>query len=142
MTCKEEKETSEFYLRKGRGEKGYRSQCKICHNKNWLEKSKKERTEVNKAAYRYTLRKLYGVSEDQFNTLFEEQRGKCKICETPITNRFLDEYSAKTHLDHCHRTGVVRGILCHMCNSGLGLFNDDPDILRKAADYVEKFRGD
>jgi hypothetical protein len=57
----------------------------------------------------------------------EDQDWKCPICERPLV---------KTHVDHCHDTGVVRGILCPGCNVALGIFQDSPEILIRAADYV------
>lgn len=52
----------------------------------------------------------------------------------------LEGHSSGMNLDHCHETGVVRGLLCHNCNRGLGLLQDNPTYLRQAANYVEKYR--
>jgi hypothetical protein len=62
--------------------------------------------------------------------LMEAQKGFCAICGRE-RNRPLD-------LDHNHKTGEPRGLLCRSCNNGLGLFEDDPKRLRAAADYLEK----
>lgn len=69
-----------------------------------------------------------GVTAEEFDRMLREQRGVCAICNLP---------SAKTlHVDHCHTTGAVRGLLCDLCNRGLGYFHDDPHRLRVAADYL------
>lgn len=82
----------------------------------------------------YMRQYLYGVTAEQFTALLAEQDGKCAICGTA-------EWTGKgPHLDHQHETGLVRGILCHKCNLGLGKFNDDPKMLRAAADYLERAR--
>ena len=55
------------------------------------------------------------------------QTGLCVICpEAP-----------PVHVDHCHKTGRVRGVLCFNCNAGLGLLRDNPDVMNRAADYLE-----
>lgn len=65
--------------------------------------------------------------------MFDEQKGRCAICETEIT-------AYKTaNVDHCHTTGKVRGLLCFLCNSGLGKFKDDKGRLQKAIEYLDKF---
>lgn len=78
----------------------------------------------------------YGISYDRYLVLLERQGGKCAVCRTenpgPKRNYFC--------VDHCHTTGVVRGLLCDNCNLGIGKLRDDPDILRKAADYLERKR--
>lgn len=64
---------------------------------------------------------------DQYARLYTEQSGRCAIClEKPKTLR----------VDHDHATGVLRGLLCHNCNVGLGQFYDAPALLRRAAKYL------
>lgn len=82
----------------------------------------------------YMRRYLYGITEDQFAAQLAAQGGKCAICRT-------DDWPGKgnaPHVDHDHATGRVRGILCGVCNNGLGSFRDDPARLRAAADYLER----
>lgn len=68
----------------------------------------------------------YGLTEDEWNALFDSQRGLCAICEN---NKPL-------RVDHDHNTGAVRGLLCGECNLGLGKFKDDPHLLKRALAYV------
>jgi hypothetical protein len=78
--------------------------------------------------------KRYGIDWEGFDLLWERCLGKCSICDKPLG---LD--SSDTHVDHCHESGSVRGILCRHCNQGLGQFRDDPERIRAAADYLERF---
>lgn len=82
------------------------------------------------------LKNEYGISKDEYDSLKEEQGSKCAICGG---EGFLmkSTHWSKLVVDHCHTTGAVRGLLCHNCNRGLGLFKDSPDALRKAAEYLE-----
>jgi hypothetical protein len=73
----------------------------------------------------------YGLSADEYRAMFEAQAGVCALCAAPPGAKAL-------HVDHCHATGKVRGLLCHMCNLAVGLFKDDPAALRKAAAYLER----
>lgn len=66
--------------------------------------------------------------------MLAEQRNVCAICKLPNVS---DKAFA---VDHCHKTGQVRGLLCSRCNLGLGLFQDDEETLREAARYVERFK--
>lgn len=78
----------------------------------------------------------YGLSREQYRTMYREQGGLCLICKKP-------ERTARNRLlcvDHDHETGHVKGLLCSHCNRGLGLFGDDPRVLRLAADYVARSR--
>jgi Recombination endonuclease VII len=70
----------------------------------------------------------YGLSTQQYEHLIQKQRGLCAICEKLLN---------KPHIDHCHLTGRVRGLLCKDCNNALGLFREDVKIMRSAIDYIE-----
>lgn len=78
------------------------------------------------------LKKKYGLGEAEYNGLLREQGGACAICRSEISGGV-----GVFHVDHCHATKVVRGLLCMRCNHGLGNFKDDPTLLRKAAEYLE-----
>jgi hypothetical protein len=84
----------------------------------------------------------YGLSEADYNALYEAQGGRCAICEDPVANLLDHEGDGRTAtaLDHDHTTGAVRGILCPNCNTGLGGFRDDPERLRAAMAYLETSR--
>lgn len=74
----------------------------------------------------------YGLSVDDFNRLLSAQGGTCAIC--PATKG--SARGEQLHIDHCHDTGVIRGLLCTNCNQGLGKFGDDPDRLMTAVRYL------
>lgn len=82
------------------------------------------------------LMKKYGITEEQFDQMFEDQGRCCAICKAPTAN--AGRYG--WHTDHCHEMDYVRGILCHGCNVGIGNLRHSPYILRAAADYLEHHR--
>jgi hypothetical protein len=96
------------------------------HNKNRI-----YYREHKKNARELALSKLYGITDKDWNKLFLEQDGKCAICGRA-------QGKTRLHTDHSHITGKVRGLLCENCNHGLGNLKDNPDILRKAIEYLEK----
>ncbi|MEI5099645.1 endonuclease VII domain-containing protein [Streptomyces sp. PmtG] len=73
------------------------------------------------------LKRQYGLTEAQRDGMVAEQKGLCVICLK----------APPVHVDHCHETGRVRGVLCFNCNSAIGKLGDDPDALRRAIDYLE-----
>ncbi|WP_437076298.1 endonuclease VII domain-containing protein [Streptomyces sp. enrichment culture] len=73
------------------------------------------------------LKRHYGLSEAERDRLIADQGGVCCICLA----------APAAHVDHCHETGRVRGVLCFSCNAALGQFKDRPDAIRRAAAYVE-----
>ena len=84
-----------------------------------------------RASRKHLLKKKYGLTLEAFDQLVADQRGACAICQQPQEGKPM-------HVDHCHATGVVRGLLCSPCNTALGLLGDDPARMRAAAEYVER----
>ena len=79
------------------------------------------------------LRNAYGISLEEYDNMLESQLGCCAICSmTP------EENGRRLDVDHCHETGKVRGLLCHNCNSMLGLAKDNISILLDAVKYLEE----
>jgi hypothetical protein len=78
------------------------------------------------------LQRDYGITIDQFNELLEYQNGECAICSADITKE-----RRGLNVDHCHTTGIVRGLLCPTCNMGLGQLGDNLASLEKAVAYLK-----
>ena len=78
------------------------------------------------------LKLKYGISLEQYDALLAAQNNSCAICGSDKAN----STGARFHVDHCHTTGKVRGLLCYKCNSVLGYANDDQRILAKAMLYL------
>lgn len=74
----------------------------------------------------------YGITTEEKEKILKDQKGKCAICETPVSDPY------KANIDHSHKTGKVRGILCNNCNTALGLFKEDFKILGEAMLYLQK----
>jgi hypothetical protein len=85
------------------------------------------------------IEKEFGITAEDYKSMLQGQNGVCAICKKPETATRLGTI-IKMPVDHCHKTGKVRGLLCDRCNKGLGQFLDDPDVLRSAAKYLESFK--
>lgn len=83
------------------------------------------------------LKRSYGLSLAEYDELFAAQNGVCAICACPETYKAAKSPHPKAlSVDHDHTTATIRGLLCHRCNVGLGLFNDDILRLRAAIAYL------
>lgn len=82
----------------------------------------------------YNRKYHYGLSSEEFTEILTAQDGKCAICGT---TDWPGRHN-KPHVDHCHETGLVRGVLCTNCNSGLGQFRDRTDLLEAAIAYLRR----
>ena len=118
------------------------SRCKPCasaYSARWrllnpekARRAQKEWRQRSHAAERiegYRIKYRYGLTIEDRDALREKQGDSCAICRHP--------FDAAPHIDHCHATGKIRGLLCDRCNRGIGYFKDDPERLRAAALYVE-----
>lgn len=79
------------------------------------------------------IKRKYNLSIDQYNSMIDAQDSKCSICSYMFGQRKGD-----IHVDHCHTTGKIRGLLCDRCNRGLGYFKDDIQSLANAIKYLTK----
>lgn len=85
------------------------------------------------------LRKHFGITLEQYRQMSTAQNHKCAICdshETAVDAKGAERFMA---VDHCHKTGKIRALLCSACNKALGGFKDDSNLLIKAAKYIKKY---
>ncbi len=119
--------------------------CLTCHEISRKEaanisvrKYRKEYPERHRASLRNSrLKRLYGMTEAELLDRISRQGGACAICGAVLVRRKVAGIKVFACVDHNHITGDVRKILCSSCNGGLGLFGDNPDVLRKAIIYLE-----
>src|SRR5690348_12230747 len=129
--CQEYKPRDEFHQR-GKTKHSYCKDCRKTYQEEWYQKS---RLDPNSSAYPLNRRlkhvnRQYGLTASEYLALYDAQKGKCAICEVSID-------ILNCNVDHDHTTGEVRGLLHKGCNHGLGLFNDDAVLIRKALYYLE-----
>lgn len=79
----------------------------------------------------------YGITKADYLRLWGVQSGRCAICEDLLTHMLNDD-EYKSAIDHCHKTGSVRGLLCTSCNCAIGLMRDVPERLEAAAHYLRR----
>lgn len=127
--CKEEQPIENF-SKNSKGKFGRHSRCKSCCSSQ----SKEIYKRLGKNHY---LQSAYGISESDLYIKFQQQNGRCAICNAPID--LAERHKRSACVDHDHATGQVRSLLCNHCNKGLGLFLDNPELLRNAADYLDKW---
>ena len=91
----------------------------------------------NKGLQDRYFRRTYGIGVEDYETMHNDQKGLCKICQTEGFVMDDKRHKMKLVVDHCHKTGVVRGLLCHNCNRALGLLQDSVSILENAITYLK-----
>jgi len=105
---------------KDRRSEYYKKYNKTEKRKNWIR-------EYNKYS---KMKKNYDLSKETYDKMITEQENKCYICKIQLN---------RANIDHCHKTGKVRAILCTGCNHGLGNFKENTDLLKKAILYIQYF---
>lgn len=131
--CKEYRIEREF--QKDRTTKdGYDYNCKSCNSaeSKALWASEKGKKSQQARSRKYELRRLYGITLQQYEIMFIEQNGSCAICSIK-----QEEVGRNFDVDHDHKTGIVRGLLCVNCNTALGLLKEDKNRAEKMFQYLE-----
>jgi hypothetical protein len=127
--CGIEKPLSEFHKDKARSD-GARSSCKLCYSKFHEEYYAKNIDKVKSKNKKMWLQRKYGLSIKEYELLKNKQDNKCVICQEKLNEGY------DVHVDHSHKTGKIRGILCRWCNTGLGNFKDKTQSLQRAIEYL------
>ncbi len=129
--CNKTKPVSEFH-KCSRNPDGLRYRCKKCVNKidrEYYASTIKRRF----SRFAIWIKKNHGVTGEEYKEMLSRQGGVCAICgKVNITK------SKRLAIDHCHKTGKIRGLLCGRCNMGIGQFDDKASLLIAAAEYIRK----
>lgn len=124
---------------------GKSSACKKCvgaYQREWYknncEKQKKNskdwKSQNPYKNHKNHIRAVYGVSESEYNSMFDAQKGCCAICLT-----HQSDMKRRLAVDHCHTHSHIRGLLCTNCNTALGMLKDNIQALERAVDYLRRF---
>ncbi len=112
--------------------------CKVCRARQAKKRRASGRWNVQATNIRNRLAR-YGLSEEQYNQMLADQANRCAICQQPPPEALASgrrQGLNSLHIDHCHRTGRVRQLLCHHCNKGIGHMKDDVNRLLAAVSYL------
>ena len=112
-----------------------RTQCRTCwnafkriHQKTYYHTERGKRAAKNANLYKY------GLTLEDYEQLEADQNHVCAICRKPRSTKRCP----RLFVDHDHKTGKIRGLLCHHCNAAIGHMMDSPETLRRAAQYLEE----
>lgn len=135
--CLQNKEWSEFSKEKNRPD-GHSWQCKACNSEyrktpeRVAVRRKRDCSEAGKrSSWFRQIKYKYGLNKEQYLTLISKTPN-CEICN--------ELFKGNPHIDHCHTTGKIRGLLCGNCNRAIGMLKEDKKILLSAIQYLDKNR--
>ena len=137
--CKQKKSFRDFVIRQSGNRIGQAvAYCKICNLQKHKKIKERDPSIYRRIEWPSKLKNLYGITVDNYYQMLENQNGGCGICGTKVPSARKRKYVTQEmfFVDHCHLTGKVRGLLCGKCNRGLGCFEDEPEKLEEAANYL------
>ena len=119
--------------------KSKRWRCRACEDsrgaRKWADPNQREKT--RKASLSYRRRLQYGLSDEKWEQMYDQQSGLCPICNKKLKRHFNDD-GKQSAIDHHHKTGLLRGLVCqYPCNYVLGLLHDNSVLFRACANYLE-----
>lgn len=133
IKCNRELAISSFHWRSDSNK--HRNDCKSCRSKaslkQYYDDHDKWKSQRAKASRKYYLKKLYNMSVEDYEKMLEQQNYKCAICGQHETQKRV------LSVDHCHKTGKVRGALCAACNRGIGSLKESKEVLEAAINYLQ-----
>lgn len=116
----------------GYTKRGLCKQCRVLENRRYRETHQDLRDEQR---WKYS---GITISKEEYKSLFNRQGGVCAICQKPESKIWKNKLVIKLAVDHCHKTGKVRGLLCHNCNTRvLKVVEDYPFLIEKAQNYLK-----
>ncbi len=142
--CGQVKALDQYGVRPSGAAKGYCKPCMAEYDAEYA-KTAEGAPKRKRAALKYSgsekrldleLRKRYGISAAEYHAMVKRQGGRCAICRSESV--MVEQVDRRWHVDHCHKTGKVRGLLCNRCNMAIGLLGDDPDRAVRAAKYLRR----
>jgi len=142
--CKKNQTLDSFYKDKKRKD-GLTCHCKAC-NRYYANKVCKSHKKLVSKVWKDNnpdklramwIKQIYNLSWEDYEALLLNQKGVCAICEVPLKlHKGIEHLAEVAHVDHCHTTGNVRGLLCSNCNTAIGLLKDSESLLKKAIKYL------
>lgn len=135
--CNQNKNRDFFTRHNCRGD-GLSQFCKECTSIKYRKLYSENRDKENKRRYQSYLKTKYGITLEQKEQLFKAQGRVCAVCNSDNVGRSISGKDVKWPVDHDHKTGKVRGILCHNCNMALGNVKESIDTLKQLISYLEK----
>jgi hypothetical protein len=133
VDCQVEKPIEEFYTL--RGGRYRRKNCRECFNKFQRLRRKTVLKATRQRYRRNRVLRKYDLDIESYQELLTQQDSKCAICKADVS-----ELKRGLQVDHDHRSGKRRSLLCYSCNGMLGMANDNISTLQAAIRYLESFR--
>ena len=133
--CGQRKLLSDFY-KEPKHKDGVHSCCKICFCERTNTYKKQNQGKIGKANKDLHLRKSFGIKLEQYKKMLVEQKGVCAICGKQETRKYKSKI-VRLSIDHNHKTGKIRGLLCHNCNMAIGHFEENIKFMLKAIQYLK-----
>lgn len=130
--CGHIKNLQEFRIKDSKSD-SRRNECTPC-----IRSIQRDRYHADPEKHKDRMRRtMYGLALGEYDRMYSEQGGLCAICREPeVSPERYTGRARKLFVDHHHQTGKVRGLLCMLCNIGIGQFRDDPELLRRAIQYL------
>lgn len=132
--CHEVKNFSDFY-RNRHSKTNTSPYCKVCSNARTTSYARSNQDKIQPKLAGYALKRRYGIGIEEYEQILISQNYSCAICGTTE-----DKSGRNFAVDHNHTTKQIRGLLCSNCNTSLGGFQDNTELLQKAINYLERFK--